>query len=279
LFVDSDAVFEQMLIECAGSPDVCVLAKNRTVSELIDFTWTFLDDLKVNPVPLVLPTGDGFTASYSTIRTSLQTALYSPGDWPAITSLFQAVIDGNATTVFDYTGDQASSTYAEAQFGIKCGDVWAPQNDKEAVRQVLIGRAAASRAIGDTGDIVPATCGQWTMPAKDQYRGDFRVNTSKPLLLVANTGDPVTPIISARNMSSGFDGSIVLEHGGYGHGIGAAQASRCTVEAVRAYFEDGILPAPNTVCEIEDVDFGSTGWADLLEKMPARCPAPLVYGG
>lgn len=115
------------------------------------------------------------------------------------------------------------------------------------------------------------------MPAQEQYHGDFQVKTSKPLLFVGNTGDPVTPIIGAWNMSSGFEGSVVLEHCGFGHGIGATQASRCTIDAVRAYFADGTLPAPNTVCEIEDVEFGTTGWTDLLEKMPARCPAPLVY--
>jgi len=46
--------------------------------------------------------------------------------------------------------------------------------------------------------------------------GDFRVKTKNPVLLIGSTYDPVTPIASAHNVSAGFEGSVVLERGGFG---------------------------------------------------------------
>ena len=35
-------------------------------------------------------------------------------------------------------------------------------------------------------------------------------------MFVGGPFDPVTPLISAYNMSTGFEGSVVLQHNGYG---------------------------------------------------------------
>jgi len=42
------------------------------------------------------------------------------------------------------------------------------------------------------------------------------VRTKNPVLLVGQTYDPVTPMASARNISAGFEGSVVLEVMGFG---------------------------------------------------------------
>ena len=59
-------------------------------------------------------------------------------------------------------------------------------------------------------------CAQWQFVGKDRYEGDFRVKTKKPILFIGNTYDPVTPLASAKAMSEKFEGSVVLERGGYG---------------------------------------------------------------
>ena len=274
---DSDKVFEQMLTACAENPNACNLAQNRTAEELIDYAYQWFEDLKTNPVVLSLPTGDGFIVTYSLARTVLHTALYSPAAWPGITSLFQSVVDGDAGGVISFIWSQTGTVPvdAEAQYGIKCGDVWDPQDDKEAVREIQEARSNASRAFGDALDILPAVCAQWTLKAREQYTGDFSVNTSTPIFLIGNKLDPVTPLASAFEMSSGFGGSVVLEHGGTGHSVTSTQASRCTVDAIRAYFADGTLPTPGTTCEVEELEFGAIGWPALLAEMPAQCPVAL----
>jgi hypothetical protein len=71
-------------------------------------------------------------------------------------------------------------------------------------------------AVGDAADYLPMDCAQWRMPAKERYEGGFEVQTKGRVLVIGNKGDPVTPLASARNVSAGLVGSVVLEHGGYG---------------------------------------------------------------
>lgn len=60
--------------------------------------------------------------------------------------------------------------------------------------------------------------------------------------------DPVTPIAGAYNGSSGFSGSVVLAHSGYGHGL-LADPSRCASRYVQQYLQNGTLPSNGTTCE------------------------------
>lgn len=70
----------------------------------------------------------------------------------------------------------------------------------------------------------------WKMAAKERYTGGFsNIKTKHPLLFVGNTYDPLTPLASARNASAAFDGSVVLQHDGYGH-TSASQPSLCTAK-------------------------------------------------
>ena len=55
------------------------------------------------------------------------------------------------------------------------------------------------------------------MSAKERYTGGFSdIKTKNPLLFVGNTYDPLTPFVSAQNASAAFEGSVVLQHDGYG---------------------------------------------------------------
>lgn len=70
--------------------------------------------------------------------------------------------------------------------------------------------------MGDATTAVSMTCAQWNMDAKERYDGDFQVQSEGPVLLIGNTYDGLTPLVSAQNVSSGFRGSVVLEVNGYG---------------------------------------------------------------
>ncbi|KIP05919.1 hypothetical protein PHLGIDRAFT_73444, partial [Phlebiopsis gigantea 11061_1 CR5-6] len=84
--------------------------------------------------------------------------------------------------------------------------------------------------------------------------GSFITNTSSPILLIGNTLDPVTPIAGARNMSSGFAGSVMLQQNSTGHST-LSGFSTCTALAIHAYFANGTLPAPDTVCQPDTAIF------------------------
>lgn len=70
--------------------------------------------------------------------------------------------------------------------------------------------------MGQVGIPLSMIATQWKLEAKERYTGDFRVKTKHPMLVIGNTYDPTTPLRSARNISESFEGSVVLEHGGYG---------------------------------------------------------------
>ena len=106
-------------------------------------------------------------------------------------------------------------------------------------------------------------CAVWQMKASEVYMGDFTAKTANPVMLVNGHFDPVTPFAGPQNTSAGLEGSVLLEHGSYGHGM-FSHPSLCTMHAVRDYFDKGVLPAEGTRCE-PDVDvFDLDGIADYI---------------
>lgn len=70
--------------------------------------------------------------------------------------------------------------------------------------------------VGDALVFLYAACSQWKIEPKERYTGDFNVKTKHPVLFVGNTHDGLTPLVSAKNVSSTFEGSVVLTVDGYG---------------------------------------------------------------
>lgn len=59
-------------------------------------------------------------------------------------------------------------------------------------------------------------CAQWQIEPKERYEGDFHAKLSGPMLLLQNNGDGHCSLEAARNVSSQFEGSEILEIDGYG---------------------------------------------------------------
>ena len=74
----------------------------------------------------------------------------------------------------------------------------------------------ASRLVGHEEASVEAHCAQWPWHAREMYMGDFNVTTLHPILVASNTRDPQTPLRSALNLSTTFEGSGFLEVNGTG---------------------------------------------------------------
>ncbi|OHW96947.1 hypothetical protein CSPAE12_04390 [Colletotrichum incanum] len=78
--------------------------------------------------------------------------------------------------------------------------------------------------------------------------------TSFPILFASNTIDPITPLTSARKMSSRFPGSILLLQEAVGHTVVDQGASNCYIGHIRAYLQ-GIVPRSNTTCPQQYIPF------------------------
>ncbi|EEY17188.1 conserved hypothetical protein [Verticillium alfalfae VaMs.102] len=72
-------------------------------------------------------------------------------------------------------------------------------------------------------------------------------------------------LISARNNSAGFPGSVVLVQNSYGH-TSLAAPSNCTRSYINTYFQEGTLPSPGTECD-----------EPFLPFEEANSPSPWVH--
>ncbi|KAH9905250.1 alpha/beta-hydrolase [Xylariomycetidae sp. FL2044] len=105
-----------------------------------------------------------------------------------------------------------------------------------------------SSSAGDVNALFRLACIGRTIRPKWTFNGPFKGNTSHPILYVANMADNISPLVSARNNSVGFPGSVILVQNSYGH-TSLSAASACTASYIRAYFQDGSLPDAGTTCE------------------------------
>lgn len=228
IFTDADKVLTAFCTACLASPTACPLAHisnhTTTPAALQTALATLLTTLKYHPI--VLPIlNTPLLIDYTLVKRLLLLNLYSPTTWPSFSSFLAGVLTRNATAVEAYltrfvsAGPDGAITAGDALPGIKCSDVYDSGRAArlEEVLPTVRGRWNASWAVGDAADYLPLECAQWQMPARERYAGGFGgVRTRGRVLVIGNKGDPVTPLASARNVSEGLEGSVLLEHGGYG---------------------------------------------------------------
>lgn len=277
VFDDTDKAFSAFCSGCVDAPQNCSLGINKTAGQLETEIKDFIDGLVESPIPFTVPgIVGGSLVDLQTVKAFIYGQLYTPSTWPTMALQLEALIagsmTGNDTLIMAAIGTPNSINVAlsdtsrsEAQNGIKCGDQdhYAKREDWEVVQN---GRHNNSY-FADAADVV-VTCARWKFEHKERYTGNFSVATKNPVMLIGNTADPITPITGARNASAGYEGSVVLEHGGYGHCSHLSQGSLCTAKAIRSYFLEGILPQPNTKCEIDVPLFSNTtGWTGVVAEL------------
>ncbi|KAF2478267.1 alpha/beta-hydrolase [Lindgomyces ingoldianus] len=99
------------------------------------------------------------------------------------------------------------------------------------------------------GSIVGPACRSVNIypPESQLFKGIPSANkTSNPILFIGNKLDPITPLSSAKKMSSLFAGSEVITVDAVGHTT-SGLCSKCLDKYTMAYMADATLPPPNTV--------------------------------
>ncbi|KAI1498500.1 TAP-like protein-domain-containing protein [Biscogniauxia marginata] len=246
----ADGAFEHFLSACLENPETCALARNHTsLDDLVTTMAKFFDTLKYDPIPdwQLLTSAD-----YTLVKSLILSELYRPRGWPELAASLDGLLDRNTSAlVANYLSPGASTIprEAEAILGIRCGDKSSRASKMSEMKPVLDEFFESSKWFGDWSfGPYSVVCARWQFEARERYTGDFNVQTANPILFIGNPFDPVTPLTSARNMSSGFGGSSVLQHNGFGH-TSMAHPSNCTYNHIKSYFLDGTLPEPGSVCE------------------------------
>ena len=219
---DTDKTWDEFFRGCIASPEGCALAQHgSTPEELKNKFYQFLWRLKYQPVvarnDLVANIID-----YSFVKQAISAAIYNPPFWPPLAAALDGLLTGNLTTFLQFGGVLAPYTNfpdhgAEANQGIHASDVSLRTDNLTSLYPLIKQSFGMSELFGDIRLSSALQFAQWRLKAKGGYKGDFSdIKTRSPILFVGNTFDPVTPLVSARNASASFVGSVVLEHGGHG---------------------------------------------------------------
>ncbi|KFA46167.1 hypothetical protein S40293_03790 [Stachybotrys chartarum IBT 40293] len=269
-WTDSDKVVSAIFHTCLDFPENCALSQQGVgAEELEQQFWNLLWQIKYEPI-IVGP----FTVDYDLMKLVVASCLYDSSTWPALALLLQGLFTGQSNEAMErvlsafypttYEGTVEAVRLSPPLMGIHCSDRTPRLNTLEELKPTVDRLYEVSRFMGDVAASLQATCVQWRFHAKERYEGDFNVRTANPLLIVNNHFDGHTPLVSAYNVSSGFEGSHVLEVAGYGH-ASLAVPSLCTVEHISAYFNDGILPDHGYVCNATVTPYSGLGWDDVLD--------------
>lgn len=276
---DVDAAVSHFFEMCASAgSQYCPLADDySTGKEMEQYYLDFLAGYANGSYVFIDSTDKQW--SYVEVKGYLYSNLKSPSTW-AVTSQgiynFYAAMSSPATTKrespfnpLDANSDPNNS-YATLT-GITCGD-WddVPANGTlQDFADWLKLYEARSSFGGDQLITILYSCAVWTINAKEKYTGSFEnIKTKNPIFFINGHFDPLTPLVSAQNSSSGFIGSGLLNTNIAGH-CSTAQSSKCVNDKVASYFDTGVLPDLTEICNPDTPAFlpdNTTTAARLLTR-------------
>ncbi|KAI0541771.1 Alpha/Beta hydrolase protein [Xylaria digitata] len=260
--------------ECVeAGPQNCALAKPRkhqggpvTLEELEVRMSVLLQSILARPVSGYTESTGPSLITYSELVLGIYVSLYDPITWPATAQMLHELEVGNSTLAaasFELRREHESSLSCprEKQSSNEllhlaiCADaydapmpegglawwdrLWANMTDRSWI-------AGNSRFL----DVLP--CRHFTTywpSAAEVYRGDLNHSLNNPILIIASTYDPATPLRNGRRLleEMGQNARLVIHHG-YGH-TSRFNPSNCTDSIGRAYILDGTIPGePETNC-------------------------------
>ncbi|KAL0943214.1 uncharacterized protein CTRU02_201100 [Colletotrichum truncatum] len=271
--LSADETLTAFFQTCLDAPN-CVLAKgNETAQSLSEQFWSYLGQRQLRPIAVGPSVID-----QSTIASTVRPALYDPTRWPLLSVWLHGLYTGNATLFGEAALallERTPSLHTEGNgdqspWGIQCADKGPRINDLDDFLPIVDEIDEASRTVGNIMWNIEAACSQWKIKPRERYEGGFNnIKTKNPLLVFSHSLDPATSIVGAKNATAGFEGSVLLQTDGYGHGW-RAHPSVCATKAIQKYFDEGVLPEPGTVCKTDVVPFQN--FTDTDEAWKALLP-------
>ncbi|OTA99728.1 hypothetical protein M426DRAFT_16190 [Hypoxylon sp. CI-4A] len=271
-FTDADKEFSALFSACAENREKCDLGagNTKTAAELEQSVWDLIDAVKVQPLAV-----GSHIVDYSAVKGLITQFLYDSAAWPALAKILNLVLTGRKDELAplldalfppDAASYLASVTQANSLAGIRCSDLSLRNPKFEDFAADMQRMYDTSRTLGEYLVLWYSACAQWKIEPKERYTGDFNVKTKNPVLFIGNTFDGLTPLVSAKNVSSTFEHSALLVVDGYGHASLAAP-SACTIRTTSAYWADGTLPAEGKICESDAPLFSGVTWDDVIREV------------
>jgi pimeloyl-ACP methyl ester carboxylesterase len=213
----------------------------------------FVDELMLQASQAPIPSaevGETRQATPGVVLTAVQAALYDTGTWPQLSQALAAARTGNAAGLFSladsFLGRLEDGTYSnqlDANVAINCADT-DQTIETDEVRALAAEWDARYPLFGAGAAVGLYTCTPWEgdrtpLPARD-------AEGSAPILVVGNSGDPVTPLPGAVDMAEQLTSGVLLTWQGQGHT--AYPKNPCVNDAVNAYLIDLVVPLDGLTC-------------------------------
>jgi pimeloyl-ACP methyl ester carboxylesterase len=231
--------------DCTSKAEDCPVGDTpREVKEKIA---KLLDELDEAPIPGVFPRDLTQTAATNGIAQSL----YSQDFWEYLTEGLQQAYDGDGKILMQLSDsmngrneDGGYSNIQAANVSINCADDKARYTAK-GVESKLPEFRAASPLFGDYLAWGMLGCTGWAVDGAADHP-DVSAPGAAPILVVGNTGDPVTPYQGAEDMAKDLKDDVLLTWQGQGHT--SYPKTPCVTSAVDAYLIDLTVPPAGQTC-------------------------------
>ena len=264
-----DKVVDYFFDSCVeAGPELCSLAAlNRTGAELSCDFRSFIKNVTDAPfgVPKLGAIVNGFF-----VKSQAFTSTYNVAHWSEFADTVAVLLYGTEEKTLELlsaSGPTIGAPLDANLWGIHCGDRIPRTDNIEDITPALKQQISESY-YGGLNAGTQAICAQWPWKAKEVYQGNFEAKTKHPLLVLSNSLDGQTPLLSAQNMSAGFEGAVVLENDAVGHAT-LNYPNSCIASHIITYWLNGTMPSEGTLCEAEWGPFEVEGrtWAKVVEGL------------
>ncbi|MEX5720996.1 alpha/beta hydrolase [Geodermatophilus maliterrae] len=241
-----EAGFDAFAADCTGLVSGCPLGGDPR---------RFLEDLLAAaagaPIASSAP-GETRSATPGVIMTAVLAAMYDPARWPQLSQSLSAAGTGDAAGVLSladsYSGRLDDGSYTnllDANVAITCADT--PEDETYGEEQVLQLAQEWSQRYPLFGAGAAAglySCAAWDAPRTPLPERD--ADGSAPIVVVGNSGDPVTPLPGAVDMAEDLGSGVLVTWQGQGHT--SYPRTPCVTDAVNAYLIDLVAPQDGLTC-------------------------------
>jgi pimeloyl-ACP methyl ester carboxylesterase len=239
-----EAGFDAFAKNCTGLIAGCPLG-----AEPRQYVERLLGEADTTPIPSS-ERGETRKATAGVVLTAIQAALYNTESWPQLAQSLKAALEGDAKGLFtladDYTGrleDDSYSNLLDANVAINCADTEETFEASE-VRDLAAEWDAKYPLFGAGAATGLYTCSVWEaertpLPERDAAGSD-------PIVVIGNTGDPVTPLPGAKDLAADLESAVLLTWQNSGHT--AYPRNGCINDAVNAYLVNLEVPMDGLTC-------------------------------
>ncbi|KAK4223970.1 Alpha/Beta hydrolase protein [Podospora fimiseda] len=271
----TDSWRDGFLGECIkAGPEKCALARPTvedkrpvTLRQLELRMTALLKSILVRPVASYSVLNGPSLVTYQGLLLAIFVSLYDPKTWPATARMLQELEAGNSTlagATLERFWDSQPSAFCSARekhstidlaHMVICADAYdspIPEGELMWWDQLWSNLTHRSWISGNSQFLHVLPCRHfttyWPEPS-EVYRGDLNKTLRNPVLLIAATYDPATPLRNGKRLLAEMgENARLVVHNGYGH-TSIPDPSNCTDSIGKTYMLSGLLPdEPETSC-------------------------------